>query len=28
VELRARIKRQDGQTALGAKGRILVTEQL
>ena len=28
VELRGRIKRQDGQTALGAKGRILVTEQL
>jgi acyl dehydratase len=28
VELRGRIKGQDGQTALGAKGRILVTEQL
>jgi acyl dehydratase len=28
VELRGRIKGQDGRTALGAKGRILVTEQL
>jgi 3-hydroxybutyryl-CoA dehydratase len=28
VELRGRIKCQDGQTALGAKGRVLVTDQL
>src|SRR5207249_11186428 len=28
VELRGRIKAQDGQTALGAKGRVLVTEKL
>jgi 3-hydroxybutyryl-CoA dehydratase len=28
VELRGRIKGQDGQTALGAKGRVLVTGQL
>ena len=28
VELRGRIKAQDGQTALGAKGRILLTERL
>ena len=28
VELRGRIKNQGGQTALGAKGRILVTGQL
>lgn len=28
VELRGRIKGQDGRTALGAKGRILITEQL
>jgi acyl dehydratase len=28
VELRGRIKGQDGQTSLGAKGRILVTGQL
>ena len=28
VELRGRIKGQDGQTALGAKGRVLVTERL
>jgi 3-hydroxybutyryl-CoA dehydratase len=28
VELRGRIKGQDGQTALGAKGRVLVTEHL
>ncbi len=28
VELRGRIKAQDGQTALGAKGRVLVTDQL
>jgi 3-hydroxybutyryl-CoA dehydratase len=28
VELRGRIKAQDGQTALGAKGRILVTDRL
>jgi 3-hydroxybutyryl-CoA dehydratase len=27
VELRGRIKGQDGRTALGAKGRILITEQ-
>jgi len=28
VELRGRIRNQNGQTALGAKGRILVTERL
>jgi acyl dehydratase len=28
VELRGRIKGQDGQTALGAKGRVLVSERL
>jgi acyl dehydratase len=28
VELRGRIKGQDGQTALGAKGRVLVTDAL
>lgn len=28
VELRGRIKGQDGQTSLGAKGRVLVTDQL
>jgi 3-hydroxybutyryl-CoA dehydratase len=28
VELRGRIQGQDGQTALGAKGRILVTDRL
>ena len=28
VELRGRIKGQDGQTAVGAKGRVLVTERL
>lgn len=28
VELRGRVKAQDGQTALGAKGRVLVTDQL
>lgn len=28
VELRGRIKGQDGQTALGAKGRVLVSGQL
>ena len=28
VELRGRIKGQDGQTSLGAKGRVLVTERL
>lgn len=28
VELRGRIRGQDGKTALGAKGRILVTERL
>ncbi len=28
VELRGRIKGQDGQTALGAKGRVLVTDHL
>jgi 3-hydroxybutyryl-CoA dehydratase len=28
VELRGRIKGADGQTALGAKGRVLVTAQL
>jgi acyl dehydratase len=28
VELRGRIKGQDGKTALGAKGRVLVTDRL
>jgi len=28
VELRGRIKGQDGKTSLGAKGRVLVTDQL
>jgi len=28
VELRGRIKAQDGRTALGAKGRVLLTERL
>jgi 3-hydroxybutyryl-CoA dehydratase len=28
VELRGRIKGQDGKTSLGAKGRVLVTRQL
>ena len=28
VELRGRIKGQDGQTALGAKGRVLLTRRL
>ena len=28
VELRGRIKGQDGRTALGAKGRVLVTDRL
>jgi len=28
VELRGRIKGQDGQTSLGAEGRVLVTERL
>jgi len=28
VELRGRVKAQDGQTAIGAKGRVLVTDQL
>jgi acyl dehydratase len=28
VELRGRIKAQDGQTALGARGRVLVTDRL
>jgi 3-hydroxybutyryl-CoA dehydratase len=28
VELRGRIKGQDGQTAVGAKGRVLVTDSL
>ena len=28
VELRGRIKAQDGQTALGAKGRVSVTDRL
>jgi acyl dehydratase len=28
VELRGRIKGQDGETAVGAKGRILVTDRL
>jgi 3-hydroxybutyryl-CoA dehydratase len=28
VDLRGRIRGQDGQTAVGAKGRVLVTDQL
>ena len=28
VELRGRIKGQDGKTSLGAKGRVLVTDRL
>jgi acyl dehydratase len=28
IELRGRIKGQNGETALGARGRILVTDQL
>jgi hypothetical protein len=28
VELRGRIQGQDGETALGAKGRVLLTERL
>jgi len=28
VELRGRIKGQDGRTAVGAKGRLLVTDRL
>jgi hypothetical protein len=28
VELRGRIQGQDGQTALGARGRVLVTDRL
>ena len=28
VELRGRIKGQDGKTALGAKGRVLITDEL
>ncbi len=28
VELRGRIKGQNGETALGAKGRVLVTDRL
>jgi 3-hydroxybutyryl-CoA dehydratase len=28
VELRGRVRGQDGKTALGAKGRVLVTERL
>jgi acyl dehydratase len=28
VELRGRIKGADGQTSVGAKGRVLVTKQL
>lgn len=28
VELRGRIKGQDGETALGAKGRVLITDRL
>ena len=28
VELRGRVKGQDGKTSLGAKGRVLVTDQL
>ena len=28
VELRGRIKGQDGETAIGAKGRVLITDSL
>lgn len=28
VELRGRIKGQDGKTSLGAKGRVLLTDRL
>jgi 3-hydroxybutyryl-CoA dehydratase len=28
VDLRGRVRRADGQTAVGAKGRVLVTDQL
>ena len=28
VDLRGRVRTQDGQTAVGAKGRVLVTDQL
>jgi hypothetical protein len=28
VELRGRIKGQDGKTSVGAKGRVLVTDSL
>ncbi len=28
VELRGRIQNQDGKTAVGAKGRVLVTDRL
>jgi 3-hydroxybutyryl-CoA dehydratase len=28
VELRGRIKGQNGETALGAKGRVLITDRL
>ena len=28
IDLRGRIKAQDGQTALGARGRVLVTDRL
>jgi len=28
VELRGRVRAQDGQTAVGARGRVLVTDQL
>jgi len=28
VDLRGRIKGQDGQTCVGAKGRVLVTDRL
>ena len=28
VELRGRVKGEDGQTAVGAKGRVLVTKRL
>jgi len=28
IDLRGRIKGQDGQTALGARGRVLVTDRL
>ena len=28
VDLRGRIRGQDGQTAMGAKGRVLITDRL